>query len=164
MEEQRRQSVVKTWDEIYQLKRQYGFRCLKCGVSEAEAGKVLDIDHVIPFANGGANDITNYQPLCEKCNLEKRTDITDYRLTPHPLCTQDADSDTNALPSSIPQPKTRYATSRRGMGGRKKSEQPMQLLRLAATPDEIIIIQSLTPRERAEAMIKATQEKKESQN
>jgi len=159
MGEQRRQAVIKTWGEIYQLKRRYGFRCLKCGVSEAETGKVLDIDHIIPFANGGANDISNYQPLCEKCNLEKRTDTTDYRLTPHPLCNRDAGSDTNALPSSIPKPKTRYTTSRRGIGGRKKSEQPMKLSRIAATPDEIQIIQSLTPRERAEAMIKAAQEK-----
>lgn len=50
------------------------------------------------------------------------------------------------------------------MGGRPAGEQPQTLIRIAATPDEIIIIQSLTPRERAEAMIKAAQEKKESQN
>lgn len=45
------------------------------------------------------------------------------------------------------------------MGGRPAGEQPQTLIRIAATPDEIIIIQSLTPRERAEAMIKAAQEK-----
>lgn len=45
------------------------------------------------------------------------------------------------------------------MGGRPAGEQPQTLIRIAATPDEISIIQSLTPRERAEAMIKAAQEK-----
>jgi len=45
--------------------------------------------------------------------------------------------------------------------GRKPAPKPQTLIRIAATPDEINIIQNLTPRERAEAMVKAAQEKAE---
>lgn len=52
----------------------YGKKCLKCG-SEIN----LQIDHVIPVAMGGNNDINNYQPLCKTCNIRKGTKIIDYR-------------------------------------------------------------------------------------
>ncbi|GAA2062869.1 hypothetical protein GCM10009839_87610 [Catenulispora yoronensis] len=30
-----------------------------------------NFDHMVPLAQGGLNDITNLQLLCDKCNLEK---------------------------------------------------------------------------------------------
>ena len=52
----------------------FGNVCLKCGKVETT------LDHVIPFAKGGKNDITNLQPLCLSCNTSKRDrNTTDYR-------------------------------------------------------------------------------------
>lgn len=35
----------------------------------------LNIDHIIPLANGGTNDTSNCQILCETCNNEKREKV-----------------------------------------------------------------------------------------
>lgn len=53
---------------------QHGHRCLCC-----KELKPLTVDHVIPLAKGGSNDISNLQPLCSPCNLSKGTKIIDYR-------------------------------------------------------------------------------------
>lgn len=44
-------------------------RCVACGATAADA--MLQVDHIIAIANGGSNDITNLQALCEECNLGK---------------------------------------------------------------------------------------------
>ena len=31
----------------------------------------IDIDHILPLAFGGTNNITNLQPLCKICHKEK---------------------------------------------------------------------------------------------
>lgn len=49
-----------------------GFRCVACGRSPAiEAGVVLHVDHILPFASGGETILENLQTLCDKCNLGK---------------------------------------------------------------------------------------------
>jgi len=51
------------------------YRCLKCR-------KVLNlqIDHIVPLANGGYNGISNLQVLCGPCNLSKGSrNSNDYR-------------------------------------------------------------------------------------
>lgn len=58
----------------------YGHICLRCGThaNDTPEGK-LSPDHVIPLSRGGSNDISNIQPLCYTCNLQKHTSATDYR-------------------------------------------------------------------------------------
>jgi 5-methylcytosine-specific restriction endonuclease McrA len=52
----------------------YGNRCLACG-----AAGPLTVDHIVPLASGGGNDIGNIQPLCGTCNCSKGTKTIDYR-------------------------------------------------------------------------------------
>ena len=49
--------------------------CLCCG----EAGIRLTVDHVIPLSEGGANTVSNIQPLCGPCNSTKGVRTVDYR-------------------------------------------------------------------------------------
>jgi 5-methylcytosine-specific restriction endonuclease McrA len=52
----------------------FGGKCLACGTDER-----ISVDHVIPLARNGTNDITNLQPLCVPCNQRKGTKTIDYR-------------------------------------------------------------------------------------
>jgi Restriction endonuclease len=55
----------------YVLKRD-SFRCVTCGASPAiTAGVVLHIDHIHPWARGGATVADNLRTLCLPCNLGK---------------------------------------------------------------------------------------------
>jgi len=49
-----------------------GYRCRECGASKDEIS--LEIDHILPVAKGGTNDIDNLQTLCRECNRMKHTD------------------------------------------------------------------------------------------
>lgn len=51
-----------------------GFRCCECGV-EPEDPKHLHIDHILPVAAGGTNEISNLRVLCRPCNLNKADKI-----------------------------------------------------------------------------------------
>ena len=51
--------------------------CVKCKNSDCE----LTMDHIVPLSKGGSNDISNIQPLCMPCNLEKGVDSTCYLPT-----------------------------------------------------------------------------------
>ncbi len=46
------------------------YHCQSCGKTHAEAN--LNVDHIIPLARGGKNDISNLQTLCCGCNQCKR--------------------------------------------------------------------------------------------
>jgi 5-methylcytosine-specific restriction enzyme A len=48
-----------------------GHQCQTCGATEN-----LTIDHIIPLAQGGTNDISNFQTLCQSCNSRKGARIT----------------------------------------------------------------------------------------
>lgn len=72
------------------LKAFYGKKCLCCGKTERQLkilGRRLVLDHVIPLAKGGGNDVSNLQPLCHAlpgfsggCNSRKGHRHTiDYR-------------------------------------------------------------------------------------
>lgn len=60
--------------EIPASVRQYVFQrdnhqCKGCGQTAKETA--LQIDHIIPIARGGTNDISNLQSLCKACNQRK---------------------------------------------------------------------------------------------
>lgn len=46
------------------------YQCQSCGKKQAET--CLNIDHIIPLATGGSNDMSNLQTLCSQCNSSKR--------------------------------------------------------------------------------------------
>ena len=43
--------------------------CVKCGST-----KNLEVDHKVPLANGGTNEMANLQTLCQDCNRRKGVD------------------------------------------------------------------------------------------
>jgi len=53
------------------------YQCQSCGKTTVETN--LSIDHIIPLARGGQNDISNLQTLCLTCNQQK-TDNIDPRF------------------------------------------------------------------------------------
>jgi 5-methylcytosine-specific restriction enzyme A len=67
---------------IPQEVRQYilernNFRCQGCDASDPKLA--LQIDHIIPLAKGGTNDLSNLQVLCQPCNSQK-SDRIDSRF------------------------------------------------------------------------------------
>jgi 5-methylcytosine-specific restriction protein A len=46
------------------------YQCQSCQKIDITA-KSLQIDHIIPLAQGGTNDMSNFQTLCAKCNRGK---------------------------------------------------------------------------------------------
>jgi 5-methylcytosine-specific restriction endonuclease McrA len=66
-----------TGREWLALCQRYEWRCLRCGQQQP-----LTPDHVKPLALGGANDISNIQPLCGPCNYSKGAREVDYRTLP----------------------------------------------------------------------------------
>lgn len=63
--------ISKIKERVFEM---YGHKCLCCGTYED-----ISIDHIVPVAKGGGNDIENLQPLCRSCNSKKRCKIIDYR-------------------------------------------------------------------------------------
>lgn len=53
----------------YVLQRN-NYQCQSCGKHNTEAK--LNIDHIVPLATGGSNDISNLQVLCSRCNQRKK--------------------------------------------------------------------------------------------
>ncbi len=50
--------------------RRDGFRCAYCGRGQ-EDGVQLHIDHLVPVAGGGRNELDNLVTACASCNLGK---------------------------------------------------------------------------------------------
>lgn len=81
--------VLQEWED---LKDQFDHRCACCDKHESETpeGK-LQSDHIVPLSSlrdvpfpitkeqSELNLITNIQPLCKTCNLQKGTKTTDFR-------------------------------------------------------------------------------------
>lgn len=48
------------------------FQCQSCGLDQKlDPTTKLTIDHIIPLATGGSNDMSNLQTLCQRCNQKK---------------------------------------------------------------------------------------------
>ncbi|MGP8184652.1 MAG: HNH endonuclease [Terracidiphilus sp.] len=67
-----RQNRLPAWAERAVVLRDRGL-CAQCGVSIAELRAPKNIDHIVALDNGGSNDLSNLQLLCEKCNAKKGT-------------------------------------------------------------------------------------------
>jgi len=69
-----------TYGEWELLKKQYGYTCPRCELSEPfdQRSKWLTEDHIIPLSKGGSDLIENIQPLCLSCNIKKHTLIIKY--------------------------------------------------------------------------------------
>lgn len=46
------------------------YQCKSCGKTQQEI--ILNVDHIIPLALGGSNDLSNLQTLCVICNTQKK--------------------------------------------------------------------------------------------
>lgn len=51
-----------------EVRQKFGGCCAYCGMT---LRKSFHVDHVIPVASGGIDDIANYFPACGKCNAFK---------------------------------------------------------------------------------------------
>jgi len=45
------------------------YKCIECGATNKE--KTLHCDHIISVAQGGSDEMSNLQTLCDNCNLAK---------------------------------------------------------------------------------------------
>lgn len=46
------------------------YRCVECGATNKTAK--LEVDHIIPLAQGGTDELNNLQTLCFDCNRSKK--------------------------------------------------------------------------------------------
>ena len=72
-----RRTKLPTWMKRGVFYRDRG-RCINCGKDLTGAivtGEEVHYDHIIPLAEGGTNDPTNFQLLCRGCNLGKARGI-----------------------------------------------------------------------------------------
>jgi len=57
----------------WKILKKDNYTCVKCGQSPAKNNDIeLEIDHILPVAKGGTNDIENLQTLCRNCNQGKK--------------------------------------------------------------------------------------------
>jgi len=62
----------------YNVLKRAKYRCELCGAHESQIA--LHVDHIIPRSKGGPDVLSNFQALCQTCNINKRAeDDTDFR-------------------------------------------------------------------------------------
>ena len=49
-----------------------GFTCVTCGIHIQLGVRGLQADHKVPISRGGGNELRNWQPMCNNCNVGKR--------------------------------------------------------------------------------------------
>lgn len=60
-----------TADDVSNLLHRQRFRCVYCNTS-IRRKEARHVDHIMPLKLGGANDISNIQILCARCNMSKK--------------------------------------------------------------------------------------------
>lgn len=55
-----------------QLFESYEYKCATCGLKTLSGIRGLQADHKIPLSRNGENDLSNWQPMCNNCNVGKR--------------------------------------------------------------------------------------------
>jgi len=58
-------------EHLQSLRVLHSYSCGYCGVTEADAGSILTIDHYIPPGFGGTGDLDNLVYSCPTCNRRK---------------------------------------------------------------------------------------------
>jgi len=67
--QRRKTSRTIGWRLRFLTFRRDGYRCRACGRSPAkELGVELEVDHIVPWSDGGETILENLQLLCRKCN------------------------------------------------------------------------------------------------
>jgi HNH endonuclease len=62
------------------LFERYNFACAVCGQVVTPGLTGLQSDHKKPLSRGGSNNFDNWQPLCSRCNVGKRSACQDCEL------------------------------------------------------------------------------------
>mgnify|MGYP000652336118 CR=1 FL=1 len=73
------------WARYLIIHRDYG-NCQYCGTPVATPAKPIQeyhFDHIIPLAQGGTNDISNFLLSCPSCNLSKNADVISLKTIVH---------------------------------------------------------------------------------
>ena len=65
----------------HQVYAKANYKCLVCGFHNSEGGG-LSVDHIIPVAEGGGNNLQNYQCLCMVCNRIKGVNTSTQEFSP----------------------------------------------------------------------------------
>lgn len=76
-----------------------GYRCQYCGITRAD-GAILEVDHKVPKAKGGADRISNLITSCRECNRSKRDKLLEIPPLSRPerLILNADGTTTNVLP------------------------------------------------------------------
>lgn len=54
------------------LFEEHNFVCATCGKNVDAGVRGLQADHKIPLSRGGSHELSNWQPICNNCNVGKR--------------------------------------------------------------------------------------------
>jgi 5-methylcytosine-specific restriction endonuclease McrA len=69
---EKRREIRSNYEKLLvQIGRRDGFACAQCGISAND----VQVDHIVPLAEGGSNDLDNLQLLCPACNSRKSDKI-----------------------------------------------------------------------------------------
>ena len=60
------------WKRLHQLaKHRIPYCCAQCGAEPVTGRGGLELDHIVPVAEGGTDGLDNLQWLCPSCHAEK---------------------------------------------------------------------------------------------
>lgn len=63
-------------DTIQRIRQRDGYLCRSCGT----AVRTGEVDHIKPLDQGGSNDDSNLQLLCDSCHVDKTNKDNGYKV------------------------------------------------------------------------------------